>query len=696
MMKRLIATYVVFFLCTLVFYTRNLAAESSQETEDDVDNTDVTIQVTAKASTKGTSGMFEQVKISSGQNRFESRLTNVMRNQSGVQVNRFGAPGSFSTVSIRGAKAAQTNIYLDGIALNSALGGSVNLENIPVDILQSAELYRSYVPIHLNGVNIGGAVDLIPGFTQKNEDYLFLNSVAHSLYGGSLGLGYASPSQIHYAMFEGSTNEYTFLNDQGTRAINFADDVIKTRNNEDFTAFGYTGIFAPKLNSNKFKILTDIYRKERGLPGVIGVPLELVRLRNTRGLVKADFSIPLIDFSLLKVYSGLSLAESQFTDPGRELGVGAQEQRRWSWRLEGGINPSIFLFSEKLIFSMNLSNAFTRLHLSNSPLADRNSVETGSSLEFKPAPWLGKLLLSGKYNRTLDQPKQPLNTFFLENQDLSLRKFNIKSGQARLSFYIIELLTKAFNKTRASEYEPLEIFASARYSERAPSLTESYGNGNLLLPNPDLVPEQSTTYSVGFAGKLPCKKLSCKINTEFYKSTASELILLIQNSPRTSKAFNISDSETMGIEASFDISYQYYFTIKLTGTYTDAFDTGIIPFYNGKRLPFIPRFTTGIYAETGTKYLRFFANSDFQGKTYLDQFNQEDKAISNRIQIDTGISYSFMQRKSATLSFIVRNITDQLNPDIFRYPLPGRYFEVQFKKKFLLKKSNKKTKRRQK
>ena len=694
-MQKMIAARVVFFLSSSVLYNQYLEAETSAKKDQDLEEEKI-IQVKAKTPGKGRGGTFEQVKIRSGQNRFESRLTNVMRNQSGVQVNRFGAPGSFSTVSIRGAKAAQTNIYLDGIALNSALGGSVNLENIPIDLLQSAELYRSYVPIHLNGVNIGGAVDLIPGFTQKNEDYLFLNSVAHSLYGGSLGLGYASPSQIHYAMFEGSTNEYTFLNDQGTRSINFADDVIEARKNEDFSAFGYTGIFAPKLNSNKFKILTDIYRKERGLPGVIGVPLELVRLRNTRGLVKADYTTPLTDFSLLKVYSGLSLTESQFTDPANELGVGAREQRRWSWRIEGGINPSIFLFSEKLTLNMNLSNAFTRLHLNNSPLADRSSVEAGSSLEFKPTPWLGKLLLSGKYNRTLDQPKQPLNTFFLENQDLSLRTFDIKSGQARLSFYILKLLAKTLNKASASHTELLEIFTSARYSERAPSLTESYGNGNLLLPNPDLVPEQSTTYSAGLTGKLPCKKLSCKINAEFYQSTASELILLIQNSPRTSKAFNISDTETKGAEASFEISYEYYFSIRLQGTYTDAFDTGIIPFYNGKRLPFIPRFTADVYAETGTRYLRFFANSSFQGKTYLDQFNQEDKAISNRLQIDTGISYSFMQQKSAMLTFIVRNVTDQLNPDIFRYPLPGRYYEVQFKKKFLLKKSSKKTKRRQK
>ena len=182
------------------------------------------------------------------------------------------------------------------------------------------------------------------------------------------------------------------------------------------------------------------------------------------------------------------------------------------------------------------------------------------------------------------------------------------------------------------------------------------------------------------------------MNTEFYMSKASDLILLIQSTPRTSKAFNISQSETRGVEASLEVSYQHYFSIRFKGNYTDAFDTGVIPFYNGKRLPFIPRFTVGIYTETGTKYLRFFANSNLQGKVYLDQFNQENKAISNRLQIDTGISYSFLQHKSATLTFIVRNITNQLNPDIFRYPLPGRYFEIQFKKKFLLKKSNKKTK----
>ena len=689
-MQKVIAAQVVFFLSSLVLYNQCLQAETSAKKEKDLEQEEI-IEVKAKTPGKGRSGTFEQLKIRSGQNRFESRLTNVMRNQSGVQVNRFGAPGSFSTVSIRGAKAAQTNVYLDGIALNSALGGSVNLENIPVDILQSAELYRSYVPIHLNGVNIGGAVDLIPGFTQKNEDYLFLNSVAHSLYGGSLGLGYASPNQIHYAMFEGSTNEYTFLNDQGTRSINFADDVIETRENEDFSAFGYTGIFALKLNSNKFKILTDIHRKERGLPGVIGVPLEFVRLRNTRGLIKADYTTTFTDFALLKVYSGLSLAESRFTDPSQELGVGTKEQRRQSWRLEGGINPTLYLLSDKVTLNINLSDAHTRLYLNDESLADRNSLETGSAIAIQPNQWLGKLVISGKYNLIQDQPKEPLNSLILAEQNLNLKRFDVRSAQARLSFFIISIWHKLFRENQAKTKDPLELFTSAKYSERAPSLTETYGNGNLILPNPDLLEEKSTTYSLGFSGKLPCRKLTCKMNTEFYMSKASDLILLIQSTPRTSKAFNVSQSETMGFEASLEVSYQHYFSIRFKGNYTDAFDTGVIPFYNGKRLPFIPRFTAGIYAETGTKYLRFFANSNLQGKAYLDQFNQENKAITNRLQIDTGISYSFLRHRSATLTFIVRNITDQLNPDIFRYPLPGRYFEIQFKKKFLLKKSNKKT-----
>ena len=49
-----------------------------------------------------------------------------------VNVRRYGGLGSFSTLSIRGSTSEQVQVYLDGVLLNQALGGGVNLGNLPL------------------------------------------------------------------------------------------------------------------------------------------------------------------------------------------------------------------------------------------------------------------------------------------------------------------------------------------------------------------------------------------------------------------------------------------------------------------------------------------------------------------------------------------------------------------------------------
>src|SRR6266508_4655886 len=63
---------------------------------------------------------------------FAGRVTSVpelLRDLVGVQVRGLG--GEYATVSIRGSTAEQVVVYLDGVPLNRALGGGVNLADLP-------------------------------------------------------------------------------------------------------------------------------------------------------------------------------------------------------------------------------------------------------------------------------------------------------------------------------------------------------------------------------------------------------------------------------------------------------------------------------------------------------------------------------------------------------------------------------------
>lgn len=50
----------------------------------------------------------------------------------GVTVNRLGGIGSTALISLRGSTWEQVGVYLDGIPLNSAIGGGVDLSTLPL------------------------------------------------------------------------------------------------------------------------------------------------------------------------------------------------------------------------------------------------------------------------------------------------------------------------------------------------------------------------------------------------------------------------------------------------------------------------------------------------------------------------------------------------------------------------------------
>jgi outer membrane cobalamin receptor len=79
----------------------------------------------------------------------------------GVQVRRFGGRGDPSEISIRGSTANQVVVLLDGVRLNTAQTGSVDLSTIPPDLIERIEISRGGGSVQLGSDAIGGVVNVI-------------------------------------------------------------------------------------------------------------------------------------------------------------------------------------------------------------------------------------------------------------------------------------------------------------------------------------------------------------------------------------------------------------------------------------------------------------------------------------------------------------------------------------------------------
>ncbi len=79
----------------------------------------------------------------------------------GVQVRRLGGRGQPSEVSIRGSTSSQVVIQLDGVRLNSAQSGGVDLSTLPIDALERVEVSRGGGSLQAGGDAIGGVINLV-------------------------------------------------------------------------------------------------------------------------------------------------------------------------------------------------------------------------------------------------------------------------------------------------------------------------------------------------------------------------------------------------------------------------------------------------------------------------------------------------------------------------------------------------------
>ncbi|MGN1394104.1 MAG: TonB-dependent receptor domain-containing protein [Succinivibrionaceae bacterium] len=88
-----------------------------------------------------------------------------------VQISIYGSRGQASSLSIRGGKANQVLILLDGNPLNSSGIDSINLNRIPSNIVERIEYLRGYKATTYGANAISGVINIItkPEYKQKQK-----------------------------------------------------------------------------------------------------------------------------------------------------------------------------------------------------------------------------------------------------------------------------------------------------------------------------------------------------------------------------------------------------------------------------------------------------------------------------------------------------------------------------------------------
>ncbi len=595
-------------------------------------------------------------------------MADVLDQEAGVRVTKLGGPASFSTLSIRGSTSDQVSVILDGIPLNSAAGGPVDLSRIPLGNIERVEIYRGTAPLLFGGSAIGGAVSVTTR-TARNRKLTLSGG------GGSFGerqarTFYAEPHDhwdlalgLDYGGWEGT---FPYENDNGTR-FDTSDDRTVTRRNNRFDQINLLGKARWRPDRNWTLTLMEwFFWRDQGVPGLGQFETEKSRH---------------------EVMDSLSVLSVQ----GRKLAGLA------SWTLHAGFRATQSAFRDPL----------EEIGLTSDDSEDRSlSPSFSSSLRVEPADWwdiTGQFGyryerfepsgggLSAARSRRHDLSAGLESGFLIEAADLLiLPSGRVAWTDSRLAGSTGVGTGPAANESRQTEWSfrgalvnqsvpDTKLTVSGGRAVRLPSLFELFGNSGRVIGNPNLKSESAYNVDGGIVYDSRMLPEPYRLRLELYGfySDVTDLIQFVQTAQNVSRAENVDRARLWGIEAGLRGDLFGHLRVNGNYSYLNAKNTGEIRARKDRHLPFRPAGkwyarTEGYVADLPEfAELAVFLDAEWIAGNFLDNANLV--AVDERFYLNAGLSVELV-RSVARLSFTAGNLTDERTADLAGYPLPGRSF----------------------
>lgn len=606
--------------------------------------------------------------------QFESKmegLAEVIEKEAGIQVRQSGGLGSFSTMTLRGSTSEQVMIYLDGILLNDASGGGVDLSNISLSDVAAIEIYRGSAPINFGRSSIGGVVNIKTFRSQKTLD---MNASAG--YGSFHTRSFSGfinhkPGNWDYLVsvdYLDSDNDFEFTYDNQTQ-YNKADDRTVKRNN---ARLDQSNILAKLGYDAEDNLRVDFshhwFSKDQGLPRFNNSPeadttLDTEYHISTLKLTADNLTSLGINTSTKIDYTRKT---EEYDDSQGDIGLGHQ-RLRYDTDKYGG-STYLETISDANVLSMTI-DAHRETYapknlLSSSDLDKSRRDQLSAGLQYRVALLQDQIMITPVLRYSHIKDKLSPTEDFLDNspEDKTAKTDDYFLPQIGIDFRPLPWLTVKSNL--------------GRY-QRQPTFFELFGDRGFFLGNDDLAAEEGTNFDLGLEcswqiDSSPITGIS--LGAVYFRNNVDDLITRVYDARGIGRSENISGSLINGVEAQGRINFCRYFTLTVNATLQDTENQSHIPAFDGKQLP--GRFESSYLGRLEAKYsgVKVFLEHLSENDMYYDTANLLKAAVKE--EFNAGVSWLY---KAVLISLEAKNLADNQYEDFNGYPLPGRSFTFKIK-----------------
>ena len=626
-----------------------------------------------------------------------SNVQDILAKTVGVTLRTSGGVGSSSRISVRGLEGKRIGFFIDELPMSEQTD-YLDINDIPIDMIDRIEIYKGVVPARFGGSSLGGAInivireypdkyaDLSYGYesfnTHKAQGVFKRNLKARGLVFG-IGGGYTT-----------SDNNYTFDSP-------YREGLRITRNHDKYRKYIIGGSFKAKkwwFDEVEFEpVVVKTYKEIQGIEyDIREAHSESLMAGLANKLTKDNFLTEGLNFDM---FNGVVLTKMNFID---------KATRRYEW--DGSSYPTPSRYGGEVGYNFPSDSDDQKLSFINKTnleyiINERHSFNFNSVFSIAkgtPKDELKTLSLGKQVNfdsrmhswvSGVTYDLRSLDDVFLNSLTVRYYQYTMHTQMAPLFVpgkYDVDLQKNNWGVNNAMRYRFLPSLMgklSAGYEVRIPSESELLGDGISVVPSADLLPERNASANIGLLFDLTGKHpTNAQIEMNFFYMYLQDMIRYTAGLIGAQYQ-NFGEMRTLGVEfeAKADVLPSLYAYVNTT--YQDLRDTrdyepaSTVPNpTKNKRMPNIPYLMANAGIEFHRENLlggngqntRLFADVAFVEEYFYDfEMTQlQKRRIPRSTTIDIGFEHSFLNKK-LFISGKLRNITNEKTLSEFNRPLPG-------------------------
>ncbi len=651
---------------------------------------------------------FQEIKRSDFEGKGLSAVE-VLSSLSGVQMYKQGGLGSFQTISVRGVAAKNILICIDGIPLNDASGGAVDLGTIDLNQMEKIEIYKDHVPAKFGMKGIGSVVNFITDINSESGGRALVSYGSHNASEVSLQIAKNISDSVRFSTsvsMRHSDNDYEFTNRNGT-PYNKNDDFTDTRENAEFTDYNMQAAFRilhPAAFFSTVSVGTSY--AEGGNPGREDYQTQVAKFNGRSAMFRYFLEVPPL-FETLFFTGGVSgrftetLAESYY--PLDHIGYVSSEYLEYG-AAEYKVIPEVQAeYSNRFGIKTSARAAFEWERAdargdSKDWGLTRYAISLAADISYQIWKYMAVGVEGGTYGL---RDELEAGTFILPTGNKTLKNGSERdvqfSGRVFLQFGAIG--SNMNSESFAFSHSESELKSDAQsgkinfgnYMKRnpfggsisfgrffkTPELTELYGVFPGGVSNPDLKDEMAFRTEVA---AFACVPFGNAVLKAAYFDTRLENGIYWITSAAFRRAENVERALIRGVEAEIQSAPTDFAEFIFRATFQKTKNLSNHLIYKNKMLPGEPRASYFV----GTKILlpfhfEFSWESSYRTAIYSDRAEKICQKGTPRHRAILG----YKPFEKTRLYFAIDNLSNETYNNIYTpFPTPGREYKFTFIQNF--------------